>query len=644
MQLKMKMNKETCYIKIFLILSSFLSLRLLLFFFLTGCNLCLHYSKNSLLPTSRNVTFEKYLPTCSGILHIFITQQKYRMSPNRNVTFEQYLPNCFDIFHIFITQQKNIMSPNRNVTFEKHPLIFVNFFGKDNIIILVYFISAKNMSLSKKLRRTMDSPPPRLPTGFNTRLWPRYHGYAPPEMVGKSIEEQLVELHLERHQQERDARRMHQHEWADHMVKQCDRPGLRKPFCAICSCTITRVKLEMSPVYHRHYSSMSLRVNYPTSILEAKGRYHCFNCEIVEHGCMQGARIPVILSSSTMADWATDAKKLGMYSGTPFHIDMLTVPGATIKELTHAMWSEYQEHPAPLDIVVFAGLNNLLQNQSLEQIKYEIRKAKEDLEYMTPGNTVAFASILYPPMLSILPCDPKDKWPKDFYDRTGDIKELNRFIFLMNRSGEFSDCSILAPKCQTYGLRIVKSGTVIGILGRVNAHNLAAWRENKVSEMLHLKPEQKLKIGKSVVSYFSYLYGIKENSLRTRQEQIETDRVEELEAERINEVILKNGLDARKAINMRKAKRLEEEVTIDQWEKTEENEWRLWNAVEEEYILDKVETDEEGNITRHPVQRDDQGEYFTCYQDAPEQCRGCDRCDNMAVKLVVEQGRRHFNQ
>ena len=167
--------------------------------------------------------------------------------------------------------------------------------------------------------------------------------------------------------------------------------------------------------------------------------------------------------------------------------------------------------------------------------------------------------------------------------------------------------------------------TIIGILGRVNAHNLAAWRENKVSEMLHLKPEQKLKIGKSVVSYFSYLYGIKENSLRTRQEQIETDRVEELEAERINEVILKNGLDARKAINMRKAKRLEEEVTIDQWEKTEENEWRLWNAVEEEYILDKIETDEEGNITRHPVQRDDQGEYFTCYQDAPEQCRRCDR-------------------
>ena len=107
-------------------------------------------------------------------------------------------------------------------------------------------------------------------------------------------------------------------------------------------------------------------------------------------------------------------------------------------------------------------------------------------------------------------------------------------------------------------------------MGRVNAHNLEAWREKHVHEKLHLREEQKLKIGKSVVNYFSYIYGLKENAYSTRQERKEADEAEELEAERINELALAQGLDARRAINMRKEKRLVEELTTEQWAQAEE--------------------------------------------------------------------------
>ena len=499
----------------------------------------------------------------------------------------------------------------------------------------VCLLSAYNMALST-LRKQLENPPPALPAGFNSRLWPKYHGYAPPELDGRSIEEQLVCLHLERHEQEKEARTKHQHSMASWMKAVHDKPGLRKPYCHICSSTSTRVKNYMSAIHHKHRSTMNLRVEYPTSLEKSRGNYHCFSCEKMEHGVMQGARIPIIVTSSMMADWASNSKKLGLWPGSPFHMDQLCIPGATIRELVHGLLCEYRDHPAPLDVVLFAGTNNLLQGQSMEMVKRELKEAKFEIEAANKENSVAIASIIYPPKLSKLPCDQADKWPVDFWDRTADIFELNRFIFMLNKSGPMSTYTILAPKCQTFGLRIVRGGNASGIMGRVNAHNLNAWREKYVPDMLHLREEQKLKIGKSVVNYFSYIYGLKENAFRTRQEMLEADEVEEREAERINSLVLAQGLDARRAICMRKEKRLVEELTTEQWAKAEEDQWRLWDKLEEEYLEDKSDMEEDG------VQRDGEVEYLTCHEGFNECCKGCYKCDNLAVEIVMEQGRKYF--
>ena len=500
-------------------------------------------------------------------------------------------------------------------------------------------LSAYNMSLST-MRAKRENPPPALPAGFNSRLWPKYFGYAPPEVVGKSVHEQLIELNLERHEKERKGKYKHEYTHADWMKEVYDKPGSK--YCHTCSAFPTMVKSHMTAVFHNHRSSLTLRVDYPTSLKEAKGMYHCFTCERVEHGVMQGARLPVILSSSTMADWAANAKKLGMWAGTPFHIDHVSIGGATVRELAHGLLSEYRYHPAPLDVVLFGGVNNLLQGQTLEMIKIELKDAKFAIEAANKENSVAIASIIYPPMLSKLPCDRAEKWPKDFVDRTADIYELNRYIFLLNKKGNMPRYTILAPKCQTFGLKIIRTGTFSGIMGRVNAHNLDAWREKNVHEKLHLREEQKLKIGKSVVNYFSYIYGLKENVYSTRQERREADEVEELEAERINELALAQGLDARRAINMRKEKRLVEELTTEQWAQAEERQWRLWDIMEEEFLEDKIEVDEDGNILHHAVQRNEEQEYLTCYQGFSEFCQGCYECDGLNLEVVMEQGRRFF--
>ena len=84
---------------------------------------------------------------------------------------------------------------------------------------------------------------------------------------------------------------------------------------------------------------------------------------------------------------------------------------------------------------------------------------------------------------------------------------------------------------------------------------------------------------------------------------------------------------------MRKEKRLVEELTT---AKAEEDQWRLWNRLEEEYLEDKSDMEEDG------VQRDGDVEYLTCHEGFNECCKGCYKCDNLAVEIVMEQGRKYF--
>ena len=111
-------------------------------------------------------------------------------------------------------------------------------------------------------------------------------------------------------------------------------------------------------------------------------------------------------------------------------------------------------------------------------------------------------------MLTALPGDKRkinENRLDDIVDLTTSIKEL---ILTMVPKGR--DSSIV-PKLYTWGLRSSIFRPVQGphnIFGRTAGHRDSKWREDELSDMLHLCDEKHLKMGIACVSYFKVLYSM----------------------------------------------------------------------------------------------------------------------------------------
>ena len=56
----------------------------------------------------------------------------------------------------------------------------------------------------------------------------------------------------------------------------------------------------------------------------------------------------------------------------PIHVEVESIVGARIRDLTRAFIMSYLNHPERLEIILVAGLNNDGDNQSAEEIREEI--------------------------------------------------------------------------------------------------------------------------------------------------------------------------------------------------------------------------------------------------------------------------------
>ena len=58
------------------------------------------------------------------------------------------------------------------------------------------------------------------------------------------------------------------------------------------------------------------------------------------------------------------------------HIDYITIPGATIKNLHHAFISEFKGAYCPVDVLLVGGVNDVLQGRTAEQVLADILNFK----------------------------------------------------------------------------------------------------------------------------------------------------------------------------------------------------------------------------------------------------------------------------
>ena len=278
--------------------------------------------------------------------------------------------------------------------------------------------------------------------------------------------------------------------------------------CMICSFT-QPYPAEQVPVYHRHFSSLRLR-EY-TGIEGTNTAYLCPSCKS-HHSPYPDARVKIVVSGSTLHQFFAPPEDTchtaTQYSGDIQHCDYITIPRACIEDLIHAFRLDYDQEwqTKPLDVVMVAGYNDLAKGYGREFINHGFKEFSNVVlqqgnrsHPLTP-NTVAIASLMYPPQLAWYPDNGRE--PAGYVNQMEKIHWLNYKINQLNLANNVPHY----PRFHTYGVRTA-TRRWIDVYGQehhrnIKMHRWEHWREAEPTQMLHLNNERRFKMGAAVNSYF----------------------------------------------------------------------------------------------------------------------------------------------
>ena len=291
----------------------------------------------------------------------------------------------------------------------------------------------------------------------------------------------------------------------------------RDRYCDTCSEATSIFKPNLSAVHHRHEDSAAWRCSVPNS----SGKYPCHTCKVSYHSydiaafnCRwTGGRLPVLATSSTLFNWQ-GARHRTRYDGDPFHIERISVAGATVRNIAHAIDVAYFNLGKPIDLLICAGINDIIRGHSAIEIMCDLVMLEEALETRLPTSTMAICTLPLPPMICQLPGDLSWR-PASFVNRLDTLIELNLRIVRHNQrnSRRLQRPTDTAPTFHTRGLRTRyrSSRNQFGprnLLGSVLGHRHNNWRESNPHNMLHLNETIVCSMGRATVSYFSAFYGL----------------------------------------------------------------------------------------------------------------------------------------
>ena len=340
-------------------------------------------------------------------------------------------------------------------------------------------------------------PPPSVPSGMGSAMYPRQAiSYNRAEKLDRQV--RMESLNRQRQEKWRleqnkgpyyeEFRRAHQH--------------LVKNYCETCS-EASEDHGGMTVVNHQHFSTLSWRVSQRAN---RYGEILCPGCQKI-HSMKEGMRIPILLTSSTLANWRgkVDANR---YQGDTIHMDSIEIPGAKIRDLQRAFLAEYKGSHRPVDIVAVVGLNDVNAGHSPERVLRDAR-ALRDAVLSIPNSSCAFATLPYPPKFTALNDDNRRKCR----DLTSTLAEVNLGFAAVNLEVRQPVDVRRVPKLHTFGTKGTRPATQHprDWMSSRPRHRPAGWREAKPAHQLHLADKDRLRAGKCVVKYFTAIYGMLPN-------------------------------------------------------------------------------------------------------------------------------------
>ena len=267
--------------------------------------------------------------------------------------------------------------------------------------------------------------------------------------------------------------------------------------CDICSTPTQRIR-------HRHFSSLWLRNAIG---VEANGtRFLCPSCKSRHLPYLYNRTKLVVADSSLHTFFAPPGHTGRQYDGDLIHTDYITIPGATIDELTRAFSVEYRDFRFPLDVIMVAGYADILEGRSRYAIIESFSQFSRAVLATNSGhdgvNTVAICSLLYPPQLAWF----DDNGPLPYHHPGNQLLKLeflNEAILSLNLDNRVTEF----PRLHKYGIRNYTKRYVdsFGQIHnrRIKQHRLDHWLGADPARMLYLVNEQRFKVGAAVNKYFS---------------------------------------------------------------------------------------------------------------------------------------------
>ena len=208
-----------------------------------------------------------------------------------------------------------------------------------------------------------------------------------------------------------------------------------------------------------------------------------------------------VITSSTLA--GINKPKLW----DPIHtvIHSVECPGARISQMLNPLVTELsgaKMFEQEIKIAMVGGLNDLMQNRSLDQIKLDVRTFKQEVKNFCPQAKIVFMALPLIPKLTVLPND-------DYLiqnNRLADSLALNDFF--MNIESDLShDLSM-----EKLGLDLTQQSSHMAFYKDhfdithakflPRKHDTQSWREASLPEGVHLKDEIRSKFWLEKVLYF----------------------------------------------------------------------------------------------------------------------------------------------
>ena len=225
----------------------------------------------------------------------------------------------------------------------------------------------------------------------------------------------------------------------------------------------------------------------------SRNNSHLFNCIL----CKQPESVirphtrKIILTDSTLYNVWTYAN----LTTSDHHMEIESVVGARIRNLTRVIMMLYLKHPERLEIIIIAGINNVGEGQAVHEILDEIYELKEavmahsTMHDHNPPSMVSVSTVMYAPKFCSLdvPVNKPD-WapPAGFVNKRRDIECLNAAIAAQNKGNGVNYLNL-----HLEGIRIdKKSGK------KLHRHNPVKpiWREADIRRRLHMSPDMKVRM------------------------------------------------------------------------------------------------------------------------------------------------------